>query len=157
MLKINEKVPLEVKVLNMEGREVCLRDFLGQWVVLYFYPKDETPGCTKEACSFRDYNVELEQLGAKVIGVSKDNLNSHLKFKEEHQLNFELWSDPDHELMEAFQVWGERNFMGKKYMGVSRSTFLINPEGMIVKVWEKVQPLGHGEEVLKALKVSLKD
>ena len=114
-------------------------------------------GCGKTVTALSILQLVPHPPGRIIGGHILYNGEDLLKFKEKHQLNFELWSDPDHELMEAFQVWGERNFMGKKYMGVSRSTFLINPEGMIVKVWEKVQPLGHGEEVLKALKVSLKD
>lgn len=152
MLKEGDKAPLDLEVNLNEKETVSLKQYLGKYVFLYFYPKDDTPGCTKEACGFRDANNEIEELGAKVVGVSKDGLASHDKFAEKHSLNFTLLSDEDHKLMEAFGVWGERSFMGKTYMGTSRSTFIIDPEGNIVKVWEKVKPANHTEEVLDYLK-----
>lgn len=152
MLKTNQPAPTNIAVLDEQGQSISLSDTLGKYVVLYFYPRDNTPGCTKEACSFRDANQELEKLGARVIGVSKDSVASHQGFKQKHQLNFELWSDPDHELMEAFGAWGEKSTFGKKYMGVIRSTFVIDPQGKIIKVWSAVKPIGHAEQVLKFLK-----
>lgn len=150
MLKQGDKAPLKVTVEGPDG-ESSLNDHLGDWVVLYFYPRDDTPGCTTEACSLQDSNPKLKKLGAKVIGVSKDTQKSHGKFKDKYKLKFDLWSDPDHKLMEAFGTWQEKSMFGKKYMGTTRSTFLIDPEGKIAQVWEKVKPDGHGDDVLKVL------
>ncbi|PIR47061.1 MAG: thioredoxin-dependent thiol peroxidase [Candidatus Vogelbacteria bacterium CG10_big_fil_rev_8_21_14_0_10_45_14] len=148
MLKVWKKAPLGVKV---EGGK-SLADHLGKWVVVYFYPKDDTPGCTVEAESFRDEHGKIKKSGAVVIGVSKDSERSHQKFIEKFGLPFGLWSDPEHKLMEAFGVWGERKFMGRSYMGTSRSTFIVNKDGKIAYVWEKVKPEGHAKEVLEKLK-----
>lgn len=156
MKKVGEKAPLNVKVINLDGADFSLQSVLGNWVVVYFYPKDDTPGCTTEACSIRDLHQELKDLGVMVYGVSKDSVKSHLKFKDKYKLNFELLSDEDHKLMEGFGVWGERKFMGRTYMGTSRSTFLINPEGVIVEVWEKVTPANHGEEIVDRVKELIK-
>ncbi len=133
--------------------KLSLREKLDSWVVLYFYPKDDTPGCTKEACSLRDVREEFKRRGVEVIGVSKDSPKSHQKFIEKYKLNFTLWSDEDHVLMEAFGTWGEKRFMGRTYMGTLRSTFLIDPKGVISHVWEKVSPEEHGEEVLDMLEI----
>jgi peroxiredoxin Q/BCP len=151
MLKANTKAPLNIEVLTDDGQDVSLKNTLGQYVVLYFYPKDNTPGCTKEACGFRDINGELKKLGARVIGVSKDSPESHRKFVKKYHLNFELWSDPDHQLIEAFGAWVEKKRFGKTYFGIARSTFIIDPQGKIIKVWEKVKPNGHDQEVLEFL------
>lgn len=151
MLNIGDQAPVDVTVTDKEGKTVSLADYTGKYIVLYFYPKDDTPGCTVEACNFRDANKELTKKGAVVIGVSKDAGKSHQKFATKFELPFPLWSDPDHILMEAFGVWGERTFMGKTYMGASRSTFLIDKEGNIVHVWEKVTPKDHANEVLEVL------
>ena len=148
MLQPPASAPLDIIIQDQNDQPITLRDLLGKWVVLYFYPRDNTPGCTTEACSFRDANQELKQLGVEVIGVSKDSAKSHQKFAEAHQLNFPLWSDSKHALLEAFGAWGEKKFMGKVFMGILRSTFLINPEGVIVKTWEKVTPKNHAAEVL---------
>ena len=152
MLTTGEKAPLDVSVTDEDGVYRTLRDYLGKWVVIYFYPKDNTPGCTIEAEGFRDVLDDFKNLNASVIGVSKDSCSSHKKFIEKRQLPFTLLADTEHALMEAFGTWGERSFMGRVYMGTSRSTFLINPEGIIVHVWEKVTPLGHPEEVITTLK-----
>ena len=138
MLKPPTLAPLDVEVIDETGQSTSLRNHLGKYLVLYFYPKDQTPGCTVEACSFRDANQELKKLGVEVIGVSKDSIESHQKFTEKHQLNFPLWSDPDHQLLEAFGAWGQKNRFGKLYMGIIRSTFIIDPTGKIIKSWEKV-------------------
>ena len=146
MLKVGDKAPvIEVKDINNEN--VSLTDLSGQHVVLYFYPKDDTPGCTKEACSFRDWNAELKKLGVKVVGVSKDSVTSHKKFIDKYSLNFDLWSDEDHQLIEAFGAWQKKSMMGKEYMGTVRSTFVIDPKGIILRVWDKVNPPEHGQEI----------
>jgi thioredoxin-dependent peroxiredoxin len=156
MLKPGDKAPLNTNVLNQDGEKTSLNDLLGKYTVLYFYPKDNTPGCTTEACDFRDANVELQKMGVKVIGISKDSLESHQKFSDKHQLNFPLWSDPDHKLLEAFGAWGQKNRFGKIYMGIIRSTFIINPKGKIIKSWEKVKVKTHTQEVLDFLKEEIK-
>lgn len=133
------------------GEKVSLKNYRGKWVVLYFYPKDDTPGCTKEACDFRDHAAELRKLGAEVLGVSPDGLKRHAKFIEKHGLNFPLLADEETEACKAYGVWVEKSMYGRKYMGVERSTFLINPEGKIAKAWRKVSVTGHGEEVARTL------
>jgi peroxiredoxin Q/BCP len=134
------------------GAKVKLADFLGRPVVLYFYPKDDTPGCTKEACAFRDRKREMEKLGAVVLGVSPDDAASHAAFRDKYQLNFPLLADPDHAVAEKYGAWREKNMYGKKSMGVQRSTYLIDPEGKVAKVWKRVQVDGHDEQVLEALR-----
>lgn len=151
MLEVNQNAPLTIPVVDMNGKKVSLGDFSGDYVVVYFYPKDSTPGCTKEACSFRDYTSELSKLGVKVVGISKDSSASHQKFIEKNKLNFPLWSDSEHQLMEAFGVWEKKSFMGKEYMGTTRSTFVLDPKGKIIKVWPQVKPLNHAEEVWQFL------
>lgn len=153
MLKAGDKAPLSIKVQDENGQPISLNEYLGNFVVLYFYPKDDTPGCTVEACNFRDATAELQKLGASVIGVSKDSAASHQKFKEKHTLTFPLWSDPDHALLAAFGAWGQKKMFGKVYMGIVRSTFIIDPQGTIVKAWEKVDPKKHDQEVLDFLRV----
>lgn len=155
MLKPNTAAPLDVTVIDQAGSPTSLRSQLGKWVVLYFYPKDNTPGCTAEACSFRDASSELTALGATVIGVSKDNAASHQKFATAFSLNFPLWSDPDHQLLTAFGAWGEKKFMGRLFMGIIRSTFVINPQGIVVGAFPKVTPKNHGEEILSFLKAHI--
>jgi peroxiredoxin Q/BCP len=134
-----------------DGSKVKLSDLKGHPVVVYFYPKDDTPGCTKEACAFRDRSSELADLGAKVFGVSTDSVESHVKFKQKYQLNFPLLSDPDHAMAEKYGAWREKNMYGKKSMGIQRSTYLIDAAGKIVKVWKKVSVDGHDQQVIDAL------
>ncbi len=134
-----------------DGSTVSLKDFAGKKVVLYFYPKDATPGCTTEACDFRDLKARLTRKGAVVLGVSKDNLASHQKFKAKQKLNFLLLSDPDSEVMRSYGAWGEKTLYGKKMTGTIRTTVLIGEDGKIRKVWPKVKVSGHVEEVLEAL------
>ena len=126
-----------------------LADYKGRWLVLYFYPKDDTPGCTTEACSLRDARDDIVALGAEVVGVSADTPSDHEKFKAKHLLNFTLLSDPKKETIEAYGAWGKKMF-GKE--GILRKTFIINPEGTVVKVYGRVTPLGHGEQVVAELK-----
>ena len=133
------------------GERVKLSDFRGRPVVLYFYPKDDTSGCTKEACGFRDVYSEFEQRGAVVLGVSPDDEASHVRFKEKYSLPFTLLADPDHKVAEAYGVWVERNYAGRKYMGISRSTFVIDADGKLVKAMHNVKPDGHPDKVLQAL------
>jgi peroxiredoxin Q/BCP len=133
------------------GEKIKLSDFAGSPVVLYFYPKDDTPGCTKEACNFRDRHSELQKLGAKVFGVSPDDVASHVKFRDKFALNFPLLADPDHKVAEKYGAWREKNMYGKKSMGVQRCTYLIGADGKVVKVWKRVQVDGHDEQVIEAL------
>ncbi len=151
MLQKNDNAPLEIKVVDQDGKEASLKDYTDKTVVLYFYPKDNTPGCTIQACSLRDNNDEIQKTGAAIIGVSKDSPKSHQGFIEKQDLNFTLWSDPDHKLMDAFGVWVEKSMFGKKYMGTQRATFIINEDGIITHVWEKATPKDHGKEILEAL------
>jgi thioredoxin-dependent peroxiredoxin len=133
------------------GKDVKLSDFRGKPVVLYFYPKDDTPGCTKEACAFRDRSQDLKDRGAVVLGVSPDDVASHGSFRDKYSLNFPLLADTDHQVAETYGAWREKNMYGKKSMGIQRSTFLIDHEGRVRKAWKKVSVDGHDEEVLAAL------
>ena len=128
-----------------------LSDFAGQTIVLYFYPKDDTPGCTTEACNFRDDYSAYEQAGVTILGVSPDSPKKHTKFKEKYGLPFSLLADENHEVCEMFGVWGQKKFMGREYMGVMRTTFVIGPDGIIKKVFEDVKPADHSAEVLAAV------
>jgi peroxiredoxin Q/BCP len=132
------------------GETVRLKDLRGQKVVLYFYPKDDTPGCTKEACSFRDAFADLKKRDIKVLGVSKDSEASHKKFAAKYKLPFTLLADPDHSIADAYGVYGEKKFMGRTYLGVKRVTFLIDEKGKVKRVFEKVKPEEHAREVLEA-------
>ncbi len=132
------------------GKAVRLKDFRGQKVVLYFYPKDDTPGCTKEACSFRDAFAVYKKRNIKVLGVSLDSEASHKKFATKYKLPFTLLADPDHAIADAYGVYGQKKFMGRTYMGVKRMTFLIDEKGRVEKVFEKVKPEEHAQEVLAA-------
>jgi thioredoxin-dependent peroxiredoxin len=134
-----------------DGRKVRLTEQRGSPVALYFYPRDDTPGCTKEACAFRDRQPELQRLGARVFGVSTDDVASHVKFREKYQLNFPLLADHDHQVAERYGAWREKNLYGKKSWGVARSTFLIDAEGVVNQVWKRVSVDGHDEQVLAAL------
>lgn len=133
------------------GVERRLSDYRGQPVVLYFYPKDDTPGCTTEACAFRDAYSEYTQAGVAVVGVSPDSVKSHVKFKTKYKLPFTLLADENHTVCELYGVWGRKKFMGREYDGVFRTTFLIGADGRILKVFENVKPDGHSQEVLAAL------
>lgn len=130
-----------------------LGDYRGKWLVLYFYPKDDTSGCTAEACSFRDAREVIAELGhAEVVGVSKDSVASHKKFADKHHLNFTLLSDPEHQVIEAYDSWKLRKFAGKEYLGTERNTFIIDPAGNIVKKYEGVDPQEHAAKILQDLK-----
>lgn len=135
--------------LNDEkGDQHRLADYAGQWLILYFYPKDDTPGCTTEACSLRDSRDDLTALGAHVVGVSKDQASDHDKFKAKYDLNFTLLSDPEATAIEAYGAWGKKQF-GRE--GILRKTFIINPEGVVVKAYGRVTPAGHGEQIVEEL------
>ena len=133
------------------GGKVSLADFKGKNVVLYFYPRDDTPGCTKEACAFRDHFADFKKRGAVVLGVSTDAVKSHDKFVEKFKLPFTLLADEDKKIVEAYGVWGEKSFMGRKYLGTHRVTFLLGPDGRIKKIWPLVKPETHAAEVLAAM------
>jgi peroxiredoxin Q/BCP len=152
MLQKGDKAP-EILGHDENGNEVRLADFKGRRLVLYFYPKDNTSGCTAEACSLRDHYAELQGKGFEVVGVSKDSAASHQKFKEKHELPFPLIADVDHTLLEAMGVWGEKNMYGKKTMGTIRTTFIINEEGIIEQVFsgKQVKTKVHAEQILDTL------
>ncbi len=149
-LKEGDKAPA-FSVMTDEGQKVSLSDFTGKNVILYFYPKDDTPGCTKEACAFRDDFAAFKKRGAVILGVSTDSVKSHAKFVTKFKLPFTLLADEEKKIVEAYGVWGEKSFMGRKYMGTHRVTFLIGPDGNIKKIWPLVKPEEHSAEVLAAL------
>jgi peroxiredoxin Q/BCP len=141
----------DFKAFTNSGDEVSLAELKGKHVVLYFYPKDDTPGCTKEACAFRDRFADFKKKGVVVLGVSVDPVKSHQKFVEKHKLPFPLLSDEDKKIVNSYGVWGEKAFMGRKYMGTHRVTFWIGPDRKIRRIWPKVKPEEHAEEVLGAV------
>ncbi len=150
MLNVGDKAP-EFKGTTDSGEEVSLKDFTGKKVVLYFYPKDDTPGCTREACSFRDNIGRVQEKNAVVVGVSVDSVKSHQKFKEKYDLPFPLISDPDKELVQSYGVWKEKTNYGRKYMGTERTTVVIDEQGRIAKIFNNVKVDGHTDKVLEAL------
>ncbi len=150
MLNVGEKAPY-FELPNQDGEMVKLTDYSGKNLVLYFYPKDDTSGCTKEACSFRDELSIFEGVNAAVVGVSGDSVKSHRKFVDKYSLNFTLLSDESKTMLEAYGVWKEKSMYGRKYMGIERTTFVINPDGVIKQIFNKVKVDGHTEEVKKAL------
>ena len=139
----------DFSLFDNDGHKHSLDDYAGKWIVLYFYPKDDTPGCTVEACSLRDARDDLAALGAEIIGVSKDEASSHERFKAKHSLNFTLLSDTEGTAIEAYGAWGKKMF-GKE--GILRKTFIIDPKGVVQKVYGRVTPMGHGEQVITDLK-----
>ena len=151
LLKVGQKAP-SFSLTNESGEKVSLKAVAGKKVVLYFYPKDDTPGCTKESCDFRDNFARLKKTGVVVLGVSKDSEVSHQKFKAKYSLPFSLLSDEEGKMCEAYGVWKEKNLYGRKYMGIERTTFLLDETGKIIKIYPKVSVVGHVDEVLKDLK-----
>jgi peroxiredoxin Q/BCP len=149
-LKVGQKAP-DFTVMDDKGEKVKLADLKGKKVVLYFYPKDDTPGCTKEACAFRDGIDKIKKRGAVVLGVSADSVESHKKFKSKFDLNFPLLADSDKKMIEAYGVWKEKSMYGKKYMGIERTTFVIDENGKIAHIFPKVKVDQHYDEVLEAL------
>ena len=150
MIREGQKAPA-FTLPSSEGKDVSLSDFKGRPVVLYFYPKDDTPGCTREACAFRDSQAAIRKAGAVVLGVSPDSLAAHDKFKAKYRLNFPLLADPDKHLAKKFGAWGEKLMYGKKVTGMIRSTFVIDGRGIVRKVFPRVRVDGHAEQVLEAL------
>ena len=150
-LEVGERIP-DLTLPADDGDSVRLRDLKGKTTVVYFYPKDDTPGCTREACAFRDRSAELKKLGVQVFGITADDLKSHGKFRDKYSLNFPLLSDVDHRAAEAFGAWQEKNNYGKKYWGIVRSTFLIDSAGVVLKVWPKVNVDGHDAAVIEAVR-----
>lgn len=150
MLEIGDKAPA-FTALDQDGKKVSLSDFKGKQVVLYFYPKDMTPGCTVEACAFRDGHGALQKAGAVVLGVSKDPVPSHKKFADKFSLPFSLLADEDLKIMKAYGAWGEKSLYGRKFMGTLRVTYIINSNGKIKAVFKKVKPAGHDREILALL------
>jgi len=140
---------------DQTGQIHTLAQYKGKWVILYFYPKDDTPGCTKEACNFRDNIAEFQKMGVVILGVSKDSVESHKKFADKYHLNFTLLSDESTDMIKAYNSWGEKKFLGKTFTGVLRNTYLINPSGEIAKVYESVNPLVHAGEILTFLKTTV--
>ncbi len=151
MLEIGSKAP-QFCLPNQDETEICLRDLSGKWIVLYFYPKDNTPGCTTQACDFTLSQPLFEDLDAVIVGVSPDSPKKHRNFIEKKKLGITLLADEDKELCTSYGVWQLKKFMGREYMGVVRSTFIINPDGKIVALWEKVKVKGHVEEVREKLR-----
>lgn len=151
-LKVGDKAP-DFILPDYDGRDVALSSFRGKKVVLYFYPKDNTPGCTKEACSFRDGLERIKKCGAVVLGVSADSVGSHIKFRDKYQLNFPLLSDVSKDVVQAYGVWKEKSLYGRKFMGIERTTFIIDEEGKIARIFPKVKIDGHLEGVLEELRL----
>ena len=148
----NQSAP-DFSLLDEHGKKHSLKDYRGKFVLLYFYPKDMTPGCTTEACTFRDRLNALQASNIQILGVSADSVESHLKFWKKEKLNFPLLSDPEHRIIDAYDVWKEKSMYGRTFMGVSRESFLIDPQGKIVKHYAKVAPATHADEVLEDVKL----
>jgi peroxiredoxin Q/BCP len=151
MLEVGKKAP-DFSLLNQDEKKISLKDYVGQKVVLYFYPKDDTSGCTKEACSFSDDLPKFSKIDAVILGVSPDSVKSHKKFSEKYKLKFDLLADDEKNVVEKYGVWKEKSMYGRKYMGVERTTFIIDEKGKIKKIFNKVKVDGHNKEVLEALK-----
>jgi len=151
MLKINTKAP-DFTLTSTNSSHYSLKKSLGKYVVIYFYPKDDTPGCTIEANDFNKLLPQFKKLNCEVFGISKDNLKSHDKFKEKYKLKFDLLSDEELAVLKKFKVWGKKKFMGREFMGILRTTFLIDKKGKILRIWENVKVKDHAKEVLETLK-----
>lgn len=150
ILSEGTKAP-DFELTDSQGKNHTLADFAGQTIVIYFYPKDDTPGCTKEACSFRDSYKDFRDAGVEIIGISPDTEKSHQKFQQKYELPFILLSDPDHAVCEKYGVWGLKKNYGREYEGVYRTTFIIDPQGVIKRVFKNVKPSDHSQEVLQAM------
>lgn len=153
-MKIGQSAPA-FTAINQEGKSTSFQDLNSQWLVLYFYPKDNTPGCTTEAIEFTQHLPQFQQLNTQVVGISPDSIASHRKFITKHNLEIILLSDPDHQIAEDYGVWQLKKFMGKEYMGIIRSTFLIDPSGKIAQIWSNVRVKNHVDAVLAAVKLAL--
>lgn len=152
MIEEKTKAP-DFSLIDETGKQVSLSDFIGKPVVLYFYPKDNTPGCTTEACGFRDSYSKYEDLDVVILGVSPDSQKSHEKFAAKHQLPFTLLVDEDHKVSEMYGVWGKKKMMGREYFGIHRTTYLIDKNGVVARVFKGVKPINHSQEVLDAIAV----
>src|SRR5688572_9421688 len=141
----------DFNLADQDGKVHSLSEYRGKWLVLYFYPKDDTPGCTKEACSFRDNAREFTKVGAEIVGISKDTVKSHKKFEKKYKLNFTVLSDPEGIVVESYGAWGTKKMFGREFSGILRNTYLINAHGEIVKKYERVNPLLHTGQILKDL------
>ena len=150
MIKENTKAPI-FSSLSTNKKKYSLKDSLGKYVVIYFYPKDDTPGCTIETNDFNKLLSKFKKLNCDIFGVSKDSLNSHAKFKDKYKIKFDLLSDEDLKILKKYKVWGKKKFMGREFMGILRTTFLINPEGKIIKIWKNVKVKDHAKDVLNTL------
>lgn len=146
-LKVGDNAP-NFTLKDQDDKSHSLKDYNGKWVLLYFYPRDNTPGCTKEACTLRDNFPSFKKIDAKIFGISTDSVASHKKFAEKHELPFTLLADEEKKVVELYGVWQLKKFMGREYMGTMRMSFLINPKGKIEKIYEKVKPAEHAKEVL---------
>jgi peroxiredoxin Q/BCP len=151
MIAVGKPAPA-FQLPDQDGKKRKLAEFRGQWVVLYFYPKDDTPGCTVEACAFRDATSDFTKVKAVVLGVSVLDAKSKAKFAKKHDLDFPLLADADHAVADAYGAWQEKSMYGRKYMGVARITYLIGPDGKVLKRWDKVSPSTHADEVLAAIR-----
>lgn len=149
-LKVGQKAP-DINLPDQTGKLHRLSDYKGQWILIYFYPNDNTPGCTKEACGIRDNFPAFNKLKIKILGISKNSVKSHAKFAKKYNLPFTLLADEDKEVLKAYGSWGKKHILGKTYMGVKRISFLINPQGKIAKIYHTVKPLIHAEQVLADL------
>lgn len=150
-IKINQRAP-DFTLPDQDGIKHKLSNYLGKWVLIYFYPKDDTPGCTTEACTLQDNLPKFGKMSAQIFGISVDNVASHKKFADKYKLKFTLLADEEKKVVEQYGVWQEKSMYGRKYVGTVRTSFLINPEGKIVKIYEKVKPADHASEVLQDLK-----
>jgi peroxiredoxin Q/BCP len=150
LLEVGDRAP-EFKTTDQDGESVSLKDFRGRKIVLYFYPKDDTPGCTKEACSFRDDYSKFRKRKIEVLGVSVDDEKSHKKFAEKYDLPFRLLADTDKKIVKDYGVWGEKSLYGRKFMGIHRVTYVIDEKGKVAAVWPKVKPDGHADEILASV------
>lgn len=151
MLKIGDKAP-EFKLLDQDGKEHTLSMYLGKKVLIYFYPKDDTPGCTTEACNFRDSNAAMLEIGLVILGVSKDSVKSHKKFADKYNLNFPILSDESTDMIKSYDAWAPKKFMGREYLGILRKSVLIDEKGKISKIYEDVKAKTHRDEVINDVK-----
>ena len=151
MLKINTKAPI-LNLNSTDGKFYSLKDSIGKYVVLYFYPKDDTPGCTIETNDFNKLLPKFKKINCQIYGISKDNMKSHNKFKEKYKIKFDLLADDEIKIVKSYKVWVKKKFMGREFMGIIRSTFLIDKKGKIIKIWENVKVKDHAKEVLETLK-----
>ena len=155
MLKINSQAP-NFKLLSTSKENYSLKNSLGKYVVIYFYPKDDTPGCTIETNDFNKLLSKFEKLECEIYGISKDNIKSHDKFRDKYKIKFNLLADEEIKILKKYKVWGKKKFMGREFMGINRTTFLIDKKGKIIKIWENVKVKDHAKEVLNTLKTILK-